>query len=345
MNDIARNTLPYGTKDLRSKLVRSGKSGAIRCPVNDCMHWLKPPTRLQAGTPCPEHGIYVHGSATYTYTDYRRNLIVDAPYFEEHIRGNAFKYETHRFGSERSEDALTWNTFRSLQVAGCLNHVAELCTGIRRPAEPKLLLWGLEIKDTGVQPWDLLIRARERFESDLPVGRPKTEPDIALYLPGSYLLLIEAKFTSPNGVYLRDRKKNPLDFTIDQFINIYSSKELRILDHEEARRRDTIRYQLWRNMLFAEWMAAACSPQTKAYHANLVREGCEADVCGELLTVIHPEYRGRFEQFTWEQIYGIAVKQRLGLLCRYLETKTAGLKPAFRIASTVATGPKRRAGA
>ena len=344
MDDIARNTLPYGTKDLRSKLVRSGKPGAIRCPVNDCMHWLTPPTRLQAGTPCPEHGIYVHSSGTYTYTDYRRNLIADVPYFEAHIRGNPFKYETHRFGSERSEDAVTWNVFRSLQNAACLRHVAELCTGIAAQEEPQLFLWGLEIGADGVQPWDLLIRARERFESDLPAGRPKTEPDIALFLPGRYVLLIEAKFTSANGVYLRDRKKNPLDFTIDQFVNIYSARELRILDPDAARRGDTIRYQLWRNMLFSEFMAAAAGGDTGAYHANLVREGEEPDVCHEMLALIRPDYRDRFEQIGWEQLYGIALQHRLPRLCHYMATKTQGLKRAFHIAPPVATGPEGESG-
>lgn len=317
-------------QQLDAKLIRSKKNGTVRCPIRGCRHWLKPPTRnpKNAGQPCPDHQIVVHSSGTYTYADYRRNLIVDADYFDRHILNHPFKYETHRFGSECSEDAVSFNVFRSLQRAGCLGEVVHRCVGYRPRCEPKLILWGLELTPQGVEPWDLLIRARDMFESDLPVDRPKTEPDIALHVPGKLLLLIEAKFTSVNPVYRKDRTKL-LDLTLGQLIQIYQWPGMKFLDLEEAGRRDAIHYQLWRNLVFAEWMARQDSASTKGYVINLVREGCEESVCESVLTLMKPNYRDRFEQITWEQLFNIARQGGADDLCRYLSNKTARLKPAF----------------
>lgn len=230
--------------------------------------------------------------------------------------------------------ALTWNVFRTLQRVGLLHAVAELCTGIRSTHEPRLFLWGLELTERGAEPWNLLLEARERFESDLPVDRPKTEPDIALFLPGHYLLLIEAKLCSPNGVYVRDGKTKLFDLTIDQLVRIYQDPQLKFLDYQQAAGRDRLHYQLWRNLIFAEFMAARDGPRTRAYHANLVRAGQEERACAEMLTLIRPEYHDRFEQVTWEQIYTLAAGlPELRPLCRYLEDKTERLRPAFSIPS------------
>ena len=328
-------SLPYGSNDLESRATAEPSTGKLRCVVRGCRHWLHPPSRKpkHSGDVCPDHGIRVHSGGTFSYADYRKNLIADADYFERHIRRHPFKYEAHRFGQERSEDALTWNVFRSLQNARLLNRVVELCTGIRVDREPRLFLWGLELKADGVEPWDLLLRARERFESDLPVNRPKTEPDIAIHLPGVYLLLIEAKFCSPNGTYDRDKKTKLFDLTIDQFVQIYRDASLKILDFDAIARKDRVFYQLHRNMLFAEYMAALEGASTQAFHANLVRAIHADDSCEEFLGVIRPDHRHRFERITWEQIYSIAHDAGASCqdLCRYMAHKTQNLKPAFQI--------------
>ena len=76
--------------------------------------------------------------------------------------------------------------------------------------EPFLYLWGICLTEDAFDPMELLIAARKRFESNLPVERPYTEPDIMIHLPGRYLILIEAKFTSPNTTYAsEDRGRMP----------------------------------------------------------------------------------------------------------------------------------------
>jgi len=336
--------LPYGIKDLEPAVREQKTTGKVKCVVRHCTHWLVPPSRKEKGEACPDHGLRVHRGATYSYADYRRNLTVaDAAYFQRHIHRHPFKWETHRFGQERSEDAVTWNVFRSLQQASCLKEVAALCTGLQIPQEPRLFLWGLELQEDRVTPWNLLLEARERFESDLPEGQPKTEPDIALFLPRHYLVLIEAKFTSINGTYERDKKTKLFDLTIDQLVRIYQDPCLRILDYGLAGKRDSIHYQLWRNMTFAEYMAGRDTPTTKAFHANLVRKGYEEHACGAFLTLVRPDYHDRFEQITWEDIYAEVVcgNPTLDRLGQYLQQKTAGLQPAFRITDGRMTEPNK----
>jgi len=246
--------------------------------------------------------------------------------------GHPFKYESHRLGAERSEDALSWNVFRSLQEAGRLNNLARLITGDTSTVEPFLYLWGICTTDDDFTPWDLLISARQRFESNLPVVRPNTEPDIALHLPGRYLILIEAKFTSANTSYARGPRKNGQSLTLDELLGLYQAPELEMLCLRKANSADHIHHQLWRNTTFAEWMAKVDHPGTKPYHVNLVREGYDAASAEEFKNLFNPGYDDQFQQITWEWIYKTCTDSpQLGPLRRYLETKTAGLKPAFRI--------------
>ena len=196
---------PYGTHNLNPDVqTKAGPFPLVRCYHRDCGRWLRRPTSTYDGDLCPEHHIRCHYSRnapTYSYADVRRNFIVGADLVADRIVGHPFKYDTGCLGNEKSEDALAWNVFRSLQEAHVLHDVAAWITGVTFPEEPRLYLWGISLDGDLFQPWDLLIAARRRFEQNLPVDRPLTEPDIALHLPGRYLILIEAKFTSPNTFY------------------------------------------------------------------------------------------------------------------------------------------------
>ena len=131
-----------------------------------------------------------------------------------------------------------------------------------------------------------------RFEANLPVDRPLTEPDIALHLPGRYLILIEAKFTSPNGYYSRGPRRDGGSLTLDELLGIYRDPGLVILDHRRAARAERVPYQLWRNMVFAEWMAREDHPYTRAFHVNLVREESETVSAEEFRRPARPGIRG-----------------------------------------------------
>src|SRR5262249_19922129 len=143
----------------------------VRCFIRDCTEMLRPPARGFRGDTCKLHKIRCHLSGTnptYTYSQAKRNIIASPDLFTHRLIGHPFKFETHRFGYEKSEDALTWNVFRSFQEAGCLHLIAQLITGMDIAEEPNLYLWGICLTHNSFEPWDLLIRARQRFESVLP---------------------------------------------------------------------------------------------------------------------------------------------------------------------------------
>jgi len=328
--------MPFGLDDLDPDSARQPTDPSLaRCYVRDCPRVLARPARGKRGQRCPEHGIYCHRSSaggTYSYADAPRNIIAGAEPFREHILRHPFKYESHRMGQERSEDAVSWNVFRSLQEARRLSDFVRLATGETHPAEAQLYLWGIRLTDDSFDAWPLLIAARKRFENDLPVDRPQTEPDIALHLPGKYLVLIEAKFTSPNTYYQRGPRKDKSSLTLDELLSLYDEPEHHILNREAARASDRVFYQLWRNMVFAEWMARFDERQTKAYHLNLVRSGYEQATAKEFAGLISPGFEERFSQITWEQIHAwSAGDDRLSTMCQYLRMKTAGLTKAFSI--------------
>jgi hypothetical protein len=325
--------LPYGVRDLDPDVVRHPSDpDRLRCFVRGCQHFLRRPKRGIAGEACPDHGIYCHVSNTYSYQDVRRNIIASPNLFAERIVGHPFKFESDRLNLERSEDALSWNVFRSLQEAGCLAQAAKFLVGEDHPDEPDLYLWGICVTNDAFEPWDLLVAARERFENNLPVERPLTEPDIALHLPGKYLMLIEAKFTSPNTFYERGPRKDKQSLTLDELLEIYQDESLTILDFRAAQSRSRIAYQLWRNMVFAEWMSMRDNSATKAYHVSLVRSGYERDSAEEFAQLLVDSHRERFCRRTWEGLvgsvdYGRDPSQTLG---PYMEHKTERLQKAFK---------------
>ena len=81
-------------------------------------------------------------------------------YLQNGFVGHPFKYESHRLGSENSEDALSWNVFRSLQEGGQLARVAGMITGEFLSYEPFLYLWGICTTDDELKPWSLLMSTR-----------------------------------------------------------------------------------------------------------------------------------------------------------------------------------------
>lgn len=336
LNGNPRIRIPYGVGKVDPQVQLVGdKPRQVRCYVQGCTQILRTPTRGFRGDVCPEHGIRCHHSSagsTYTYHSPQRNVIASPQLFRERIIGHPFKYESHRLGSERSEDAVSWNVFRSLQEAGRLKDLAALITGESLRYEPFLYLWGICLTDDVLDPWQLLVEARKRFEGHLPVERPQTEPDIALHLPGKYLILIEAKFTSPNTFYERGPRRDGSSLTFDELLTIYHDPALTILDHQAALAAHRVPYQLWRNTVFAEWMAREDHPCTKAYHVNLVRSGYEKDTAAEFQRLVTENQRDRFHRLTWEQIdQRVGQGQELSRLRRYLRTKTAGLVKAFNL--------------
>src|SRR5438046_1119638 len=125
--------LPYGVEDLDPKVFSPpGIPRRVQCFVRGCDRFLIVSGRGALGDVCPRHGIRCFHSSygsTYAYEDVRQNIIASPNTLLKRVIGHPFKYESHRLGLERSEDALTWNVFRSLQEAELLQKLARSITG------------------------------------------------------------------------------------------------------------------------------------------------------------------------------------------------------------------------
>jgi hypothetical protein len=193
---------PYGTNEIEVGIAEKYASGSknvvrkdqIRCCIRGCKEWLS--KRKRGGKSvatcfCPEHGISISASPTYVYEERKRNFII-----HQDLVSRVEKVEKWRLGNEKSEDAVSWNVFLSLQEMNALSDFVELVTGRKADKDPILYLWGNQISGTTARKWDKLQELRAQLEKGLQFA---TEPDIAIHVTGQSLIFCEAKFTSPNS--------------------------------------------------------------------------------------------------------------------------------------------------
>jgi hypothetical protein len=182
-----------------------------QCPVQGCSATL---LRVPYGSRnrsdrtlpwCPEHRIRLH-SDTFVYwngpnqrDDARlRNFIVRHDLVRAIALPKGMKAEAHRLGFEMSEDALSWNVFESLAVAGKLREATQFLTGRSLRNTPHLYLWGrrVDAPDLRHETYEPLCQVRTKLEPDIRTF--VTEPDIMLVAPQELVVCIEAKFGSGN---------------------------------------------------------------------------------------------------------------------------------------------------
>ena len=302
------------------------RGDTVRCCVAGCTHWLPRRTRKRDNhLACPSHGISVSTSPTYVYEDFLRNFIVGVPLLE---RVKQLKVESWRLGNERSEDALSWNLFVSLAKLGALAPAVRLLTGLDADAEPELYLWGVRITTGDPCRWDRLLAIRDELERG--AGFP-TEPDIVLRVPGVALVLIEAKFGSPNGTLKGQEERFG---SVAEFLNSYPSIDggPDPLDRGwiEAQQADAVLQQLVRNVVFAQWLAG---PGEQVWVVNLVRDADERDIESRIAPHLSQDRPVRFRRATWEALAALSAvgEERAAPLKKFLENKTLGLKKAFAI--------------
>jgi hypothetical protein len=319
--------IPYGTSEIeedaasrysaaRADSLLSGES--VRCCIRGCRELLPRRHRGQEPSFCPKHGISMSAKPTYIYRNPERNFIIG-----KNIPTSIAKVEKWRLGFETSEDALSWNVFVGIYALRGLAEAFESLTGTVASGEPELYLWGNRI-DADCTPWPDLYEVRKKLEKGMAIP---TEPDIMLRVPGQAIVLIEAKFGSPNGRLAG--KKDRLGSVTD-FLDRYRCKEgaadplnRKWISGQEDER---ILEQLCRNVIFAHWLA---SGREQPFVINLVRREAAND---EQLFLQHlAENEVRFHVRTWEDIFGLPLIQseQASVLRRYLENKTLNLLPAF----------------
>ena len=321
--------LPWGLKQLRSQ-INTDDQARLLCLHMECDHYLIPPSKEYPGDVCPVHHIRCHVSGTYTYRKEEawRNVVANRSLFEQ-LNSHPFKWES-RTHYESSEDAMSASVLLSFKEAGLLHLIVHWITGQAvDEKDVELFMWGISVDS--LQPLDLLIAARNRFERGLPQGRPASEPDIMLRVRGKLFLILEAKFGSHNSFVIPgEGRKSPISLTHDEVLNRYNDLSLKMLDR--AKGKDApVPQQLWRYAVLGEWMTTLGDPEATFYLVNLVRKGHEVQSQDTFRDLIHEPCRERFQVLTWEDLYTLSSfeRKKLARLRCYLENKTLKLRQAF----------------
>lgn len=289
----------------------------VECPVRGCTVRV-PRQRVtflrDEQFRCAEHDIYISPS-TYDHHAYTANLLSSDPQDVALLhRLLDQKRETERLGRERSEDALTFNVFRTIERSGQLDALMSVVAGREvRGCVPSY--WSLN-SGTG-QPEQLLSAARDIFREVRDRG---TEPDLMIE-SAETLFVIEAKLGA----------KNETKPTHTRSLKSYESAaggwyaEVFVTDPETVAVREKL-YQLMRLWLLGTKMAA------QAGKRFVLVSLCAAtsDVQIEIRFGAHLKSASdrQFVRFTWEQVREhcrtAARSQEMAAMVEYMDQKTLG---------------------
>lgn len=337
------------------------------CPVKACSNseLLKIEYQKRWQLPyCPNCGIRLHPkSGTFVYhngqrrdqqTESRlRNIHFQKEFFKRWILDSPHKAETHRLGYETSEDALSWNVFSALLETGRLGCAAEVLieSKVTPLPEPQLFMWGSRV-DLGsgmFTPFSALGEARQKFEKEIRAF--PTEPDIMLLVPNKLLICIEAKFTSGNPLAQKSTitRSDEKPKTVQALLNRYYDQWPGAAKLIDPSRIDSTRFhsQLFRNIIFAAWMAEKMSiddwhvvnlvSSTQWARKKARKEGAYdyQDPTASIRDYLKADNKKRFTFSTWENLYSQVINRdaQLNRLAEYLRHKTAFLEPAFELSN------------
>jgi hypothetical protein len=340
---------------------RFDESRATKCPMQGCSASLvelpygkqqdrEGKYKVRTMPWCPEHGIRLH-SGTFVYWNGRglenearlRNFIVEHGFALAIALGKGMKAESHRLGYEMSEDALSWNVFVSLALAGRLRAATKFLTGRTVRAEPHLYLWGWRIDSKRGEPkyYEALRQVLGELEKDIHTFR--TEPDIMLVADGELLVSIEAKFGSANPLAHGDadkkrEKPNTRAGLLARYLGEKTSDRTKriVRTHQIGSK---LHSQLFRNIVFASEMAG----EMPWHVVNLVSSTQRgigddtrysfADPTEDVHSYLRPDHVDCFTYRTWEALHVALISDdtKLGELDRYMRGKSAHYVPAFHL--------------
>ena len=332
--------LPYGWANFDQRIVHSlaaatertdhvDWSSGMRCPLMGHDSWLSWAEGKAGRARQARYGtvwvgdppLRFHASPTYVLQQPIDNFIAGRALMGEALASTRDMAKTRRLGHENSEDALTWNVFRSLQEAGELPAVIRALTGIAAAEEPALYLWGRQIELHETSDWPELAVARDRVE---PWGGQQPEPDCCLHVPGQAWILVEAKFGSPTATKKNDAARSAWAERLIRSCPGVFRKDVILETPPEQ-----LPEQLLRNVAVAlqvrqareQVIVVALVRQVNASCVDVVAHRCLNDGLGVKVRLS-----------TWEQVYSaLPERSSLDRLRRYLEHKSFMLQPAFSI--------------
>lgn len=191
-----------------------------------------------------------------------------------------------KFGSQNSEDAVTWTVFRGLESTVGLDALARACgEGSAASGSPSLVLWGHPISGAAAPE---MARALAEISSELGENpNLRSEPD-AIVAWDPLLIVTEAKLFSPN-----ERKPGAAGFG-----RYFSRPELFSVD--TAKVRESGYYELVRNWVIGVLLAA----RTGRRHFVLVNLGGAnlGDDCAALSSELAASPRRHLVHLRWADL-------------------------------------------
>jgi hypothetical protein len=313
----------YGLKELKPKIFATDDT--VECPVNGCTNIVKRQRkhfRRSREFLCPRHNIFV-GPSTFEYLNEDENFL----WHEREDRAFLDAVHRHkresRMARDNSEDSLSWNIFRYLELADHLNPALSALCNIK-VVDSQPTYWSYShVTKSALHELD---EARLEFGEEL---RRSSEPDL-IVTSKSTVFWIEAKLNASNDT--QPSSANQKRYTIggrNWFHEVLNSDYCSVAVRAK-------RYELMRMWLLGSWMAK--NMERNFVLINLVKRGREET---HFASHIKESDARRFLCLTWEEIHAFITShmtentEKQHRVLTYMENKSIGydgrgcLKAAF----------------
>jgi len=298
--------------------------GRNACPVRECVE----------ASPCPIHHIAVHstrGGFTYVYDEPSRNLLWTDEGDQERLTAILHGKRESRMGHEHSEDAVTWNVFRFFQRHECLAPAMRTICPCPDEEPKPTVFWTTH----DGRLWEPYRCCSDQIPEK---ASSRSESDLIFLWENKLLVVVEAKFRSPNR---SDSTKREVESDKAKRYIDHASRYLNSEGAEEAVRDGW--YELLRNWVLGMELKNTLGCE-KFVLVNLLRKRHEREHredprrdFAERACVLSPNCR--FMVAYWEDLIATAPlicdHPDSGLLVNWARNKSELLgKPAFEMESS-----------
>lgn len=235
------------------------------------------------------------------------------------IKAKGVKRES-RIASDNSEDAVTWNVFRYLEVSGRIGEFVDSLTGDRSSQNAQVIYWSY--CQSNRKPYPPLLAAAATFGEH--VAR-RSEPDVILE-DESNLVFIECKFGSGNRTQPSDPENQKLYLSGgDGWFGSVFNPDVTFATIAVQNRL----YELMRLWILGSWIAS--QKRKRFFLVNLVRDNAigEANIESRFTPLTLKNTQRNFVRYTWEQVFIRFILPDVSVsdaakVAEYLQQKTMG---------------------
>jgi hypothetical protein len=312
----------YGWNNLKKNIAISPT--AVECPVLGCGQQVERQRKTflkEERFTCPTHSICISPS-TFEYPDERDNMLWTSEAdlrLWNCIKAKGVKRES-RMARDNSEDAVTWNVFRYLEVNGLIGEFIDSLASEHISQNPRVVYWSF--CQASQRPFPALVAAASTFGEHID---RRSEPDVILD-DDKVLVFVENKLSAGNRTKPSDPENSKL------YLSGGDSWFGRIFHPDATFSKIAVEerlYELMRLWLLGSWIAAQAGKRFLL--VNVLRNGARSEktIEARFEAITQSDSERAFVRCTWERIYSEFVGPREGsptadLVGRYMREKTIG---------------------